>query len=578
MATTIENRATETGAATPSATVRGADALCIALERAGVDVIFGYPGGASLPIYDALPDHPTLRHVLVRHEQGAAHMADGYARVRHRPGVCMATSGPGATNLVTGLASAYMDSIPMVAITGQVSTALMGRDAFQETDVIGMVAPVTKHAFLVERPEDIAPTVARAFALAREGRPGPVLVDIPKDILNAQVRVPAGGPVLDLPLGPRDPLDESALALAVALLATAERPLIIAGHGVRLAHAHDALRRLAERLDAPVAHTLLGLGVIDEGHHLAVGMLGMHGSTGTNAAVNGADVVLGVGLRFDDRVTGKIAAFAPGAKIIHIDIDPCQIGKNVPTAVGIVGEAGAVLEAIESRLHPRTHPAWRAAVSGWTGRSRPKLDASDERMELAPRAVVRAIREAARPDAYFAVDVGQHQMWAAQWLGLTTKDRFLTSAGLGAMGYALPAALGAQVADPDADVWAIVGDGCAQMTIQELGTAVQEHLPVKMVILNNGYLGMVRQWQQLFYDGRISQTPIASPDYVKLADAYGATGFRVDRRADLAPTLAKAARADGPVIVDVHIESRANVWPIVPPGGANHDAMDDPAA
>ena len=578
MATTIESSTTGIAVTTAAATVRGADALCLALERAGVDVIFGYPGGASLPIYDALPDHPSLRHILVRHEQGAAHMADGYARVRRRPGVCMATSGPGATNLVTGLASAYMDSVPMVAITGQVSTALMGRDAFQETDVIGMVAPVTKHAFLVERPEDIVTTVARAFALAREGRPGPVLIDIPKDILNAQVHVSPAGPLVDLPLGALTPLDEGDLERATALLAAAERPLIIAGHGVRLARAHAVLLRLAEKLDAPVAHTLLGLGVIDEDHDLAVGMLGMHGSTGTNAAVNGADVVLGVGLRFDDRVTGKIAAFAPGAKIIHIDIDPCQIGKNVPTAVGIVGEASSVLEALEQRLTSRSHPAWRAAVSGWTGRSRPKLDASDERMELAPRAVVRAIREAARPDAYFAVDVGQHQMWAAQWLRLTAEDRFLTSAGLGAMGYALPAALGAQVADPEADVWAIVGDGCAQMTIQELGTAVQERLPVKMVILNNGYLGMVRQWQQLFYDGRISQTPIASPDYTKLADAYGATGLCVERRDQLRPALAAAARATGPVIVDVRIERQANVWPIVPPGGANHDAMDDPAA
>ncbi len=573
MATTIEPAATEA-----TATVRGADALCHALVRAGVEVIFGYPGGASLPIYDALPDHPALHHILVRHEQGAAHMADGYARVRRRPGVCMATSGPGATNLVTGLASAYMDSIPMVAITGQVSTALMGRDAFQETDVLGMVAPVTKHAFLVERAVDIAPTVARAFALARAGRPGPVLIDIPKDVLNAQVSVPPGAPVTATAFAVREELDERELGRAVALLAGAERPLIIAGHGVRLARAHEALRRLALRLDAPVAHTLLGLGVIDESQAASIGMLGMHGGTGTNAAVNAADVILGVGLRFDDRVTGKIAAFAPGAKIIHIDIDPCQIGKNVPTSVGIVGDAGQALEAIEARVPERAHPAWRAAVAGWTNRSRPKLDESDARMELAPRAVVRAIREAARPDAYFAVDVGQHQMWAAQWLRLGTNDRFLTSAGLGAMGYALPAALGAQVADPEAEVWAIVGDGCAQMTIQELGTAVQEQLPVKMVILNNGYLGMVRQWQQLFYDGRISQTPITSPDYVKLADAYGAKGFRVERRSELGPTLAAAARATGPVIVDVRIESQANVWPIVPPGGANADAMDDPAA
>lgn len=573
MATTIEPAATEA-----LTTVRGADALCQALVRAGVEVIFGYPGGASLPIYDALPDHPALHHILVRHEQGAAHMADGYARVRRRPGVCMATSGPGATNLVTGLASAYMDSIPMVAITGQVSTALMGRDAFQETDVLGMVAPVTKHAFLVERVEDIVPTVMRAFTLARAGRPGPVLIDIPKDVLNAQVNVRADAPVSPMAFADREGLDERELERAVALLADAERPLIIAGHGVRLGRAHDALRRLAERIDAPVAHTLLGLGVIDESHALSIGMLGMHGGTGTNAAVNAADVILGVGLRFDDRVTGKIAAFAPGAKIIHVDIDPCQIGKNVPTSVGLVGDAGQSLEALEERVPARSRPSWRAAVAGWTSRSRPKLDESDARMELAPRAVIRAIREAARADAYFAVDVGQHQMWAAQWLGLTTNDRFLTSAGLGAMGYALPAALGAQVADPAAEVWAIVGDGCAQMTIQELGTAVQEQLPVKMVILNNGYLGMVRQWQQLFFDGRISQTPIASPDYVKLADAYGAKGFRVDSRSQLAPALAEAARARGPVIVDVRIESQANVWPIVPPGGANADAMDDPGA
>ena len=575
MATTIE---TDTKAASGT-TVRGADALCVALERAGVDVIFGYPGGASLPIYDALPDHPSLRHVLVRHEQGAAHMADGYARVRRRPGVCMATSGPGATNLVTGLASAYMDSIPMVAITGQVSTALMGRDAFQETDVIGMVAPITKHAFLVERPEDIASSIARAFALAREGRPGPVVVDVPKDVLNAQVQLAPAG---DLESGSTSvsavPADLGALERAVTLLERAERPLVIAGHGVRLAGAHALVREVAERLDAPVAHTLLGLGAMAEDHALSIGMLGMHGSTGTNAAVNAADVILAVGLRFDDRVTGKVAAFAPGARVVHVDIDECQIGKNVPTEVGIVGDAAAVLATLLARLPERRRPAWRNAVAGWRQRARPKLDASDERMELAPRAVVRAIREAADPDAYFVADVGQHQMWAAQWLQLGTLDRYLTSAGLGAMGYALPAALGVQVADPAADVWAIVGDGCAQMTIQEIGTAVQERLPVKMVILNNGYLGMVRQWQQLFYDGRISQTPIASPDYVKLADAYGAQGFRVDTRDALAPTLAKAARADGPVIVDVHIESRANVWPIVPPGGANADAIDGPAS
>ena len=554
-----------------AATLRGSQLVCEALRDAGADVVFGYPGGATLPIYDALPDHPWLRHILVRHEQGAAHMADGYARVARRPGVCLATSGPGATNLVTGIASAYMDSIPMVAITGQVSTALMGRDAFQETDVLGMVAPITKHAFLVERVEDIQPMIARAFAIAMAGRPGPVLVDIPKDLQNASA------PRRDRPAGLSAVafLDEAALDAAVRLLADAERPLIIAGHGIRLARAHGLLAELARRLDAPVAHTLLGLGALSENDPLAAGMLGMHGVPATNRAVNAADVILGVGLRFDDRVTGKVSAFASRAKIIHIDIDPTQIGKNVPTTVGIVADAGAALAALIARLPVREHAVWRGEAVA--ARHRPHLLRYEEQVELAPRPVVRAIREAARDDAYFVSDVGQHQMWAAQHLGLVAHDRYLTSAGLGAMGYALPAALGAQVADPDADVWAIAGDGGAQMTIQELGTAVQEGLPVKLVILNNGYLGMVRQWQQLFFNGRISQTPISSPDYVKLADAYGARGFRVERRTELGPALAAAATCDGPCVVDIRIEREANVWPIVPPGGANAELIEEPA-
>ncbi|HET8570150.1 MAG TPA: biosynthetic-type acetolactate synthase large subunit [Candidatus Limnocylindria bacterium] len=555
-----------------AATVRGADAVCDALERAGADVVFGYPGGACLPIYDALPDHPALRHVLVRHEQGAAHMADGYARVRRAPGVCLVTSGPGATNLVTGLASAYMDSVPVVAITGQVSTALMGRDAFQETDVLGMVAPITKHAFLVERPEDIAPQIARAFRLAVSGRPGPVVVDVPKDVQNMDVPVEPRAWRVAPHLAAAFPAAE--VDRAAALLADAERPLIVAGHGVRLAGGHGALRRLAERLDAPVAHTLLGLGALPESHPLSVGMIGMHGVAALNRAANEADVILGVGLRWDDRVTGKLSAFARNARVVHVDIDASQIGKNVPTEVGIVADARAALEALVDAVPRRRHPAWRAAFAR---RERPRLDASDARVEIAPRAAIRAIRAAARPDAYFVADVGQHQMWAAQHLGLDAPDRYLTSGGLGAMGYAFPAAIGAQLADPDADVWAIAGDGGAQMTVHELGTAVQERLPVKLVILNNGYLGMVRQWQQLFFGGRISQTPITSPDYAKLAAAYGALGITVERRADLAPALERAARAGGPAIVDVRIEQAANVWPIVPPGGANAETMEEPA-
>ena len=564
-------KAIATDTASQPATLRGADLVCVALERCGVDVVFGYPGGASLPIYDALPDHPSIRHVLVRHEQGAAHMADGYARVTGRPGVCMVTSGPGATNLVTGLACASMDSIPMVAITGQVSTLLMGRDAFQETDVLGMVGPVTKHAFLPRTAAEIIPTIERAFHVAVSGRPGPVVVDIPKDAQNASAEVGEAR----VSFATRPELPEREIDEAAELLANAKRPLIIAGHGVRIARAHDELRAVAERIDAPIAMTLLGIGGVTEEHELALGMLGMHGGASTNHAVNASDVILGVGLRFDDRVTGKIAAFAPHAKIIHIDIDPTQIGKNVPTAVGIAAGAREALRALLVRLPKRSHPDWRAQTRSFA-KAKPKLDAFEARVSLAPRPVVHAIREVAADDAYFVADVGQHQMWAAQHLRFTHPDRFLTSGGLGAMGYALPAALGVQYAKRDSEVWAIAGDGGAQMTLQELGTAVQEGLPVKLAIMNNGYLGMVRQWQQLFYDGRISQTPISSPDYTKIAEAYGVFGAVVEDRDQLFPTLERARKYDGPAVIDLRIERQANVWPIVPPGGANADLIEEP--
>jgi acetolactate synthase-1/2/3 large subunit len=564
--------ATTTPTEVEPAPVRGADLVWRALERAGTDVAFGYPGGACLPMYDALPDHPRLHHVLVRHEQGAAHMADGYARATGRVGVCVATSGPGATNLVTGLACAFMDSVPLVAITGQVSTPLMGRDAFQETDVLGMTGPITKHSFLVRSVEEIESTIHHAFAVARTGRPGPVLVDIPKDIQIRAVAMKPASPVVDPAPAGADPAD---LDRAADLLNRAERPVIIAGQGVRLARAHAQLRALAERIDAPVVTTLLGIGAISEDHPLATGMLGMHGSANANRMVNEADVILGVGLRFDDRVTGKISAFAPNAKIIHADIDPTQIGKNVPTAVEIVADAAAVLFGLAARVERVARPDWRARATA--ERSRPRLADYEDRIELPPRLVVRAIREAAADDAYFVTDVGQHQMWAAQHLRLTHQDRFLTSGGLGAMGYALPAAIGAQMGRPASEVWAIAGDGGAQMTIHELGTAVQENTPVKLAILNNGYLGMVRQWQQLFHDGRISQTPISSPDYVKLASAYDVLGICVERRSDLGPALAQAKAHPGPVVLDIRIEREANVWPIVPPGGANADLIEEPA-
>ena len=566
--------AIQTDRAMPEASAvvhRGADLVWRALEHAGADVAFGYPGGACLPLYDALPDHPRVHHVLVRHEQGAAHMADGYARATGRVGVCVATSGPGATNLVTGLACAYMDSVALVAITGQVSTPMMGRDAFQETDVLGLVVPITKHSYLVERVEDIEPTIHRAFDVARAGRPGPVLVDIPKDI---QLRTATAGPrPADTVTAPTGAASED-LDRAAELLAAAQRPVIIAGHGVRLGRAHAELRALAERLDAPVVTTLLGIGALPEDHRLAAGMLGMHGSASANRMVNDADVILGIGLRFDDRVTGKISAFAPNARIIHADLDATQLGKNVPTEVGIVADAGAVLFALAARLDRASRAEWSGRLVA--ARARPRLAAYEDRVELPPRLVIRAIREAASEDAYFVADVGQHQMWAAQHLRLTQPDRFITSGGLGAMGYALPAAIGAQLGRPTSEVWAIAGDGGAQMTIHELGTAVQENAPVKMAILNNGYLGMVRQWQQLFHDGRISQTPISSPDYVKLADAYGVFGILVERRSELGPSLARARKHAGPVVLDIRIEREANVWPIVPPGGANADLIEEP--
>jgi acetolactate synthase-1/2/3 large subunit len=550
---------------------RGADLVWRALEHAGADVAFGYPGGACLPLYDALPDHPGVHHVLVRHEQGAAHMADGYARATGKVGVCIATSGPGATNLVTGLACAYMDSVALVAVTGQVATPMMGRDAFQETDVLGMVGPITKHSYLVERVEDIEPTIHRAFDIARSGRPGPVLVDIPKDV---QLRTAdARSRPADRAATPRG-ADSSEIDRAAALLATAQRPVIIAGHGVRLGRAHRELLALAERLDAPVVTTLLGIGTVPEDHRLAAGMLGMHGSANANRMVNDADVILGIGLRFDDRVTGKISAFAPKAKIIHADLDATQLGKNVPTEIGIVADAGAVIFALSARLDRASRPEWSGRLA--SAKARPRLAEYEDRVELPPRLVIRAIREAASDDAYFVADVGQHQMWAAQHLRLTHPDRFLTSGGLGAMGYALPAAIGAQLGRPGSEVWAIAGDGGAQMTIHELGTAVQENAPVKMAIMNNGYLGMVRQWQQLFHDGRISQTPISSPNYVKLADAYDVLGILVERRSELGPSLDRARKHAGPVVLDIRIEREANVWPIVPPGGANADLIEEP--
>ena len=552
----------------------GSQILCRALLEEGVDVIFGYPGGAIMPFYHALPEYPALRHVLVRHEQAAAHAADGYARASGRAGVCVATSGPGATNLVTGLATAHMDNTPVVAITGQVPRAMMGRDAFQETDIIGITQPITKHSRLVEDVEELAAAVHEAFAVATEGRPGPVLIDIPKDVQNQKaewqedgkaVRRYGGTALPHTAIPPR----LTALAHAAELIADAKRPLIMAGHGVILGNAWEELRALAERTGIPVVTTLLGISAFPESHPLHLGMPGMHGEVHVNRAIQGADVILGVGLRFDDRVTGNLAAFARGAKIIHIDLDVSEIGKNVPVAVGLVGDAKAMLQALLDRIAPRSCDDWRTEIAGFV---RPRFEGF--RGGLSPEGILSAIGEATGGRSTIVSDVGQHQMWVAKLFPYQRANTHITSGGLGTMGFAVPAAMGVVLARPDEPVWAISGDGGFQMNLQEMATMVQEKIPVKMAIFNNGYLGMVRQWQQFFHGRRYSATPIWSPDYVRVAEAYGIPGWRVDSGDQVDGTLAEAMARPGPALIEFVIEQEANVFPMIPPGASLSEPIE----
>ncbi len=546
----------------PDRQVTGSQMMCEALLAEGVTVLFGYPGGAIMPFYDALPQYP-LRHVLVRHEQGAAHAADGYARVTGRPGVCVSTSGPGATNLVTGLATAFMDSVPLVAITGQVATPFIGTDAFQETDVLGVTQAVTKHSFLVERVEELADTLHEAFRLARSGRPGPVLVDVPKDIQLQTVK--AGRPRLRrVPRAAALP-DATLFEQAARLLDEAKRPLIVAGHGVILARAWHELRGLAEKTDVPVVTTLLGISAFPESHPLSLGMPGMHGAVHVNRAITECDVMLAVGMRFDDRVTMKVSEFAPRARIVHVDVDPAEMGRVVTPTVPLVCDARTALQVLAARVAPAKHAQWRARIDGW----RDPQDAC-RRVHAqglpAPRAILAAIRHATRGEALVTTDVGQNQMWAARYFGFDMPNVHFTSGGLGTMGYALPAAMGVKVARPDAPVWAIAGDGGIQMNLQELGTLSHYGIEVKVAILNNGYLGMVRQWQQFFHGGNYSETPISSPDYEHLAAAYGLTGLRVERAGDVQAAVDMAMSTPGTVILDFAIASEANVFPLVAPG------------
>ena len=552
----------------------GAQLLCRLLREQGVDLIFGYPGGAIMPFYHALPEFPELRHVLMRHEQAAAHAADGYARASGRPGVCVATSGPGATNLVTGLATAQMDSSPVVAITGQVPRAMIGRDAFQETDIIGITLPITKHSAAINDVTELAPKLREAFAVATAGRPGPVLIDIPKDVQNQKIDWSEGATAVSSDGKHREAAaGVAALQEAARLIGEAERPLLMVGHGVILASAYDAVLALAEKTDIPVITTLLGISAFPESHRLHLGMPGMHGEVHVNRAIQHADLIIGIGLRFDDRVTGNTAGFAPRARIIHIELDPSEIGKNVPVALGLVGDARDLTSRLSALVAPRRCDAWHDEILAFT-----RARNESYRGELSPEGILTGIRDMSGPDCTVVSDVGQHQMWVAKLYPYNTRNSHITSGGLGTMGFAVPAAIGVHFARPDRPVWAISGDGGFQMNMQEIATMVQEKIPVKMAIFNNGYLGMVRQWQQFFHGRRYSATPIWSPDYVRLAKAYGIAGYRVEHARQIEEAVDRALRDPGPALVEFVIEQEANVFPMIPPGATLSDPIESEPA
>jgi len=543
-------------------TVQGARAVVRLLEESGVRWVFGHPGGASLPLYDALYDASHLRHVLVRHEQVAAHAATGYARASGQVGVCTATSGPGATNLVTGLADALMDSVPVLAITGQVVRPNIGTDAFQEADVTAITMPVTKHNYLVLEPRDLPRVVREALYLCRAGRPGPVLVDIPRDVLQSEIPED----LLTEPFQPRyRPAldgDPARIAEAAEAISTSRRPILYVGGGAQ--DASEPLARLARRCRIPVTVTLMGKGAFDETDPLCLGMLGMHGTAYANYAINEADLVIAVGARFDDRVTGRLRDFCPHARFIHIDIDPAEIGKNKPAHIPIVGDARRVLEALEPLVRPPDVEAWWRQIEEW--RARYPLRWRPGRM-LKPQQVIQAIYEATRGEAIVTTDVGQHQMWAAQYYRCRRPRQFISSGGLGTMGFGFPAAIGAQFAHPDALVVAIVGDGGFQMTMQDLITAVEWRLPLKIYVINNASLGMVRQWQQLFYRERYCAVHLQNPDFARIAEAFGAVGFRVTTEEQMHDAIARSlAVCDRPVVVDFLVDPEENCYPMIPSG------------
>ncbi len=545
--------------------MKGAQILVDALLRERVEYIFGYPGGAVLPTFDVLYDAP-IKFILARHEQGAAHAADGYARATGRVGVCIATSGPGATNLVTGIATAYMDSIPMVAITGQVKTSLIGNDAFQEADVTGITRPITKHNYLVKDARDLARVIKEAFYIASTGRPGPVLIDLPVDVQIQEVEFEWPDRV-DLPgyLVQSEP-HPAQVKQASMMISESKRPVLYVGGGVVSSGAANEVRKLAHKCQIPVTTTLMALGVFPSDDSLSLGMLGMHGTGYANHAIMEADLIIAVGARFDDRVTGRLDTFAPYARVIHIDIDPTSISKNIPVDLEIVGDAKVVLQRLIEIVEKPDTEEWLEQIDIWKKRFR--LTYKDDPNVIKPQYVIEKISELTNGEAIISTEVGQNQMWAAQYYNFKYPRQFITSGGLGTMGFGLPAAIGAKVGCPDKVVIDIAGDGSIQMNIQELMTAVENGIDVKIAILNNSYLGMVRQWQELFYRRRYSATPIKSPDFVKLAEAYGAKGMRVVRKEDVVPTIEEALRTPGVVVMDFIVAPEENVFPMVPAGEA----------
>jgi acetolactate synthase-1/2/3 large subunit len=556
----------------------GAQIVWESLIREGVGVVFGYPGGAIMPTYDALLDYPAVHHVLVRHEENAAFAAGGYARASGKVGVCIATSGPGATNLITGLADAMLDSVPIVAITGQVSSAFVGTDAFQETDVTGVTLPVTKHNYLVRHISELAEAMKEAFYIARTGRPGPVLVDICKDVQFASIDFDYDAIKVRLPgYQPRLRGAEQQIQRAAAYINESRRPVILAGHGIILSGAHDELRRLAEQGNIPISTTLLGIGSIPESHPLNLRMMGMHGEAWVNQAIQAADLLIALGMRFDDRVTGNLGSYAKNADVIHVDIDPAEINKNVRADVGIAGDVKAVIRQLLPLVEHRSREAWFAQIDDWQreAKTRDILEHEDQTLHV-PFVLSEIQRQAGSENVTVVTDVGQHQMWTAQYFRTERKNGLLTSGGLGAMGFGIPSALGASFARPEDEVWAVVGDGGFQMSLPELATIVQEQRPIRIAVMRNGYLGMVRQWQELIHDHRYSEVNITSPDLMRIAAAYGMMGMRAETKEQVAEVIAEARSHPGPVLLDFVVEQEVNVYPMVAPGKALHEMMRRP--